>query len=283
MKFKVNYLILAMLTLFLSTAIRAQPTIEQELQERAKAEGWSFQWKWEGLHATGHVTPEVFHQFPHMVFAPQAVPAQFKLTALLPITNQNQCGGCWAFASAGAVENFPGNKGVSLSPQYLIDCDQQSFGCNGGYFTALDQAEQGVPASAAYPFIGHNGRCHTAPASGTVVSWHMLGSGSSPTTDDIKQALFQVKAPVVVTIYADNAFMAYKKGVFNGCRVGGENHMVSIVGWDDSTQAWLVKNSWGTSYGEDGYVWIKYVDKNGRKCNSVGNSAAVIDNVTFAQ
>ena len=82
-------------------------------------------------------------------------------------------------------------------------------------------------------------------------------------------------------MYAGGYFDNYSKGVFNSCYNGGTNHMVAIVGWDNATKSWIVRNSWGTSFGEAGYFRIVWTDKRGNKCQSLGEQAAVLQTVSY--
>ncbi|MDY7008249.1 MAG: C1 family peptidase, partial [Cyanobacteriota bacterium] len=77
--------------------------------------------------------------------------------------------------------------------------------------------------------------------------------------------------PVVSAVYMTDVFHAYKGGVYNENAYGTPNHAVTIIGWDDRKRAWLVKNSWGTDWGEDGYIWIAY------NTNRIGYGAAWVD------
>lgn len=82
-----------------------------------------------------------------------------------------------------------------------------------------------------------------------------------PSVDQIKIALIE-HGSLAMPMFADNCFSIYKSGVFNGQKNSSINHVVALVGWDDSKGAWLVKNSWGKNWGEDGYAWIKYGSNN---------------------
>ena len=77
--------------------------------------------------------------------------------------------------------------------------------------------------------------------------------------------------PVSVAVYVNSAFQAYNSGVFNGCATGTVNHAVALVGWNDAQQAWILRNSWGTGWGESGYMRIKY------GCSKVGYGACYVD------
>ena len=93
-------------------------------------------------------------------------------------------------------------------------------------------------------------------------------SNSVPSVDAIKNAIYTYGS-VSVGFYVDRYFQAYTGGIFTSCKkkVKNINHAVILCGWDDKTGAWLMKNSWGTGWGEDGFMWIKY------GCNNVGYGA----------
>jgi hypothetical protein len=82
-----------------------------------------------------------------------------------------------------------------------------------------------------------------------------------PATAQIKAALIE-HGPLASSIFADNCFVVYEGGVFNGQRSSSVNHAVVIIGWDDDKQAWLIKNSWGEDWGEHGFGWVKYGSNN---------------------
>jgi len=90
-----------------------------------------------------------------------------------------------------------------------------------------------------------------------------------PTVEQIKLALIE-HGPLAAPMWADHCFSVYKSGVFNGENSRSINHVVMLIGWDDAKQAWLIKNSWGKDWGEDGFGWIKY------RSNNIGLFAAWI-------
>ena len=90
-----------------------------------------------------------------------------------------------------------------------------------------------------------------------------------PTVEQLKAALVE-HGPLAVTLNADNCFTVYKGGVFNGHNKYSPNHVLVLIGWDDSKRAWLIKNSWGVEWGEQGFGWIEYGS------NSIGKFAAWI-------
>ena len=82
-----------------------------------------------------------------------------------------------------------------------------------------------------------------------------------PSVEQLKTALIE-HGPIAVPMWADHCFSVYKSGVFNGNNSRSINHVVVLIGWDDAKQAWLIKNSWGKDWGEDGFGWIKYQSNN---------------------
>jgi len=278
------------LLLILVLSASALADVTQDYAVRAIQERWTFDYKVpEHAFATGLVRKHVVVPGSGGSVTPLVnIPTHFDLTpSLTPVKNQGQCGGCWAFAIVGAIENFPfvgKSSAVSLSEQNMIDCDNQSYGCGGGYFDGFDYAEQsGLASEQAYPFQGYNGSCQQASPAAKVVSWAFV-SGSEetqPTADQIKTALMQSQAPVTVGIDATGEFMSYNGGVFNACGGSDINHMVDIVGWDDTDQDWIVRNSWGTSWGENGYFRILRTDSQGNNCNGIASVAGYVTNATL--
>lgn len=78
-----------------------------------------------------------------------------------------------------------------------------------------------------------------------------------PSVEQLKAALIEY-GPIAAPMWADHCFAVYKGGVFHGQNNRSINHVVMLIGWDDDKQAWLIKNSWGKKWGEDGFAWIKY-------------------------
>ncbi len=188
-----------------------------------------------------------------------------------PVKNQGSCGSCWAFGTVGPVESAILIKdGVTkdLSEQYLVSCNTEGWGCNGGWW-AHDYYEWKIPpgepdAGAVYEsdflYKALDLPCnppHTHYEK--LADWATLAYGVAP-VDAIKQAIYDY-GPVSTALCVNSAFQSYNGGVFSGPSCTSVNHAVTIVGWDDtlgSSGAWRIKNSWGTSWGENGYMWIEY-------------------------
>ncbi|XP_029437294.1 cathepsin K-like isoform X2 [Rhinatrema bivittatum] len=180
-----------------------------------------------------------------------------------PVQNQGQCGSCWAFSSVGALEGQLKRKTgklVSLSPQNLVDCDTDNFGCDGGYMTnAFDYVRdnKGIDSADAYPYIGQDESCLYNPTkmAATCRGYKEIPTGSEKA---LKRAVARV-GPVAVSIDASlPSFHFYSKGVYydNLCNPEGINHAVLVVGYGKKmgTKHWIVKNSWGDFWGNKGYV-----------------------------
>lgn len=186
--------------------------------------------------------------------------------AVTAIKNQEQCGSCWSFSTTGSTEgaNFlKNNKLVSLSEQNLVDCStaQGNQGCNGGLMTqAMDYiiSNNGIDTEASYPYTAEDGTCsfNKANVGGTLKSYKNV-----PTGDETSLQNFVAQGPVSVAIDASqNSFQFYSSGVYNepACSSTQLDHGVLAIGWgvDSGTAYWIVKNSWGTSWGQSGYIWM---------------------------
>jgi len=183
--------------------------------------------------------------------------------AVTGIKDQGQCGSCWSFSATGAIE---GAKKIatgtltSLSEQNLMDCST-SYGnqaCNGGLMTSAFkyvQANKGIDTEQSYPYTAKTGTCHYSAANSgaTITSYKTIASGSETA---LANAISN--QPIAVAIDASkNSFQLYKSGVYYEptCSSSSLDHGVLAVGWGTSTaDYYIVKNSWGTSWGTAGYI-----------------------------
>jgi len=181
--------------------------------------------------------------------------------AVTPAKNQAICGSCWAFSAVGNLEGqyfLKYNNLKNLSEQELVDCDTIDQGCGGGYmqnaFTWLSQ-NGGLEPAENYPYFGFQGTCKINPAMQIVKVKGYLNF----TADEevIAQSLYQY-GPLSTGING-NKLQFYKSGVFSPLACSNElNHGVLFVGYGSeekkgkSTDYWIVKNSWGADWGEDG-------------------------------
>ncbi|KAH9524482.1 hypothetical protein Btru_054690 [Bulinus truncatus] len=182
------------------------------------------------------------------------------------VKNQLGCGSCWAFSSTGALEGqlFKKTKKlISLSEQNLVDCtkDYGNFGCSGGYMTnafKYIKENKGIDTEQGYPYVGIDEPCRFKR---DVVGGEDTGSVDikSGSEEALQQAAVEI-GPISVAIDADHdSFQFYKSGVYYEpeCNNGPSDldHAVLVVGYgtEDGQDYWLIKNSWGTSWGEKGY------------------------------
>jgi len=207
-----------------------------------------------------------------------------------PVRDQGPCGSCWAFGTVGPLElNILIQRGLAsdLSEQYLVSCNTESWGCNGGLWAhdyhawKVPPGELGAGAvdESDFPYVARDDPCEPPHLHRHKIDlWHYVGNEwSVPSIADIKQAIYD-HGPVSAAICVDSAFQSYSGGVFLGTGCSAVNHAIVLVGWDDSqgtNGVWFLRNSWGPGWGEDGYMRIGYgVSKVGFGANYVEYSSS---------
>jgi cathepsin L len=185
-----------------------------------------------------------------------------------PVKDQGQCGSCWAFSATGSLEGQHFKKTgklVSLSEQNLVDCSGKwgNDGCNGGL---MDQAfdyikdNKGIDTEKSYPYEAQDRKCRFKKANvgATLTGYVDIESGSEK---KLQEAVATV-GPVSVAIDASHwSFQTYDHGVYDEpmCSSSRLDHGVLCVGYGTSTDGkkyWIIKNSWNTDWGMDGYMWM---------------------------
>jgi len=257
-------------------------------QHNAEGHGWT-----KAVNQFAHLSPQEFKEqytgflsgvpkpsveIPRLPFkrslAPLADSVDWnKAGAVTPVKNQGSCGSCWAFSTTGSTEGayyVANNELVSLSEQQLVSCDKVDQGCNGGLMdNAFKFIEKngGLCLESDYPYTSGAGATGTCKTSCTVQPGTEIKSFTdvspspqvTPATEaDMQAAVTQ--QPVSVAIEADqSAFQFYSGGVMSGSCGTRLDHGVLVTGYgtDAGSDYWTVKNSWGGSWGEEGYIRIE--------------------------
>jgi len=182
--------------------------------------------------------------------------------AVTAVKDQAQCGSCWAFSTTEAIESYAflaGQPLKILSPQQINSCDKNDGGCNGGNTeTAYRYVESagGLELEADYPYTSGTGRTGTCKFDASKIAISIKGYKSVARGEsNLQNALGS--GPVSVCLAA-RAFQSYHSGILSQCD-NQVDHCVQAVGFDttNSVPYWIVRNSWGTSWGERGYIRVE--------------------------
>jgi|GEM_PF-4785120 len=285
----------------LKSLAQLTPADIAELRKRAQLEGWTFE-VGENAATSRPLSELCGIKVPAVIPQPlraasdegrnirRELPIRFDwrdFGGLPSIKNQGQCGSCWAFGTMGPMEcNVMLRTGleVDLSEQWLVSCNQDGWGCGGGWVAHdyhLCNGKQdpcghsGAVYEADFPYEAKDLPCRCPyPHPYCLDGWAYINPGFYyPNVDEVKQAILE-HGPVSGLVYVGSAFQAYKSGVFNACATGELNHLITLVGWDDTlgeNGVWILRNSWGPGWGMSGYMYIQY------DCACVGYLSSWVD------
>ena len=202
-----------------------------------------------------------------------------------PVRNQQFCGSCWAFAVAGSFEgseSLLNGESMDVAEQQLVNCvpahpATSGDNCKGHLpYLALDYlTSSGFAIEKDVPYTARMTSCNSGAGKSELraASWGFVDEEDPrriPDKDLLKRAII-THGPITASVFVNEAFQSYAGGVFDENSAGRSNHAIVIVGWDDARGAWHLRNSWGSGWGEDGYMWIKY------GVNQVGYLATWVD------
>ncbi len=196
--------------------------------------------------------------------------------AVTPIRDQGIYGTCWAFSTVGTMESnmlVNGGPSANLSEQFLVSCNKLGFTADSGGYPLHDyhtsvianlQSVTGAVLETDFPYSPSTAVCKTVSNHPYKLSNWGYAAYSTPDTATIKAALYN-HGPVSTGVCAGSTFSRYTGGYFttdeSATCSGSINHYVVLVGWKDvsSTEGyWILRNSWGTNWGDSGYMYIKY-------------------------
>jgi len=182
--------------------------------------------------------------------------------AVTPVKNQGQCGSCWAFSATENIESvfYLAKKSLPvLGPQQIVDCDRKCYGCSGGWpYLAYEYiiGYGGQDSESSYPYTARDGSCRPNKngIAATISRYNQISHN-----ENIIQSQLATVAPFSICVDASKWYL-YQGGILSANQCGtGLDHCVQLVGYDttSSPAAWLVRNSWGTGWGESGFIRLQ--------------------------
>lgn len=224
----------------------------------------------------------IYHPKINMFQIPDSLDYRTQPGVVTSVKDQASCGSCWAFSTAANIEGVYGKAGKplddSLSPQQIVDCSKGcssemyngknitvcNEGCNGGWpWSAMWDIEKwnGLVGWNDYTYTGRSGTCQDKPSPKTLAkisNYTCITHEDGLDEDELARALVTY-GPLSIAMNANN-FFSYKSGIFDvsNCATYYVNHAILLVGYgtEDGKDYWIVKNSWGPSWGENGYIRV---------------------------
>jgi len=186
--------------------------------------------------------------------------------AVQGVKDQGHCGSCWAFGAVGSMEGAYAIAHGELpngAEQELVSCDVglACHGCNGGnHGAAMDwvksNGDNGIDTQESYPYTAADDKCQTEKTKdGQDVALTIGGHKKVAISEAALTEAVGNVGPVAVAIYVNEKFQHYEGGIFDDLCLGLPNHAVLAVGY--TSEYWIIKNSWSTSWGEEGYIRMK--------------------------
>jgi C1A family cysteine protease len=189
-----------------------------------------------------------------------------KKGAVTAVKDQGQCGSCWSFSTTGNIEGqwFLANHSlVALSEQELVSCDTVDSGCNGGLmdnaFNWLVSNKNGELATeASYPYVSGGGSVPSCADSGRTIGAKITGHQDLPHNETQMGTWLAKNGPIAIAVDA-SSWQTYMGGIMTNCESNQLDHGVLLVGYgvSGSTPYWIIKNSWASSWGEQGYIRVE--------------------------
>jgi len=177
------------------------------------------------------------------------------------VKNQEQCGSCWAFSATETVESanlIAGRSVMNLGPQEIVDCDTNDDGCGGGDpREALGWVQQqgGQDTEACYPYTAQNGNCMSSSCTPALTI-----TGINPVAGD-ESSIYQALQSAPLSICCDaEPWQYYTGGILSAAQCGDSiDHAIQLTGYSPNQGGyWIVRNSWGADWGENGFIWLQY-------------------------
>jgi len=177
------------------------------------------------------------------------------------VKNQEQCGSCWAFSATETVESanlIAGKSVMPLGPQEIVDCDTNDDGCSGGdprEAMRWVQQQGGQDTEACYPYTAQNGNCMSSSCTPA------LNINAVNPVSGSESAIYQALGSMPLSICCDaEPWQYYTGGVLTAAQCGTSiDHAIQLTGYSPNQGGyWIVRNSWGADWGENGFIWLQY-------------------------